>query len=239
MDILVSSIAEVPGVPCATPVGPQIGDLGFDKDGRSCEIQMMDWWEIVAYTWPGQGSLPLRKTRTIRVGPMDTSQRLHRRARCQAQEVSTADGVRVGYHRPGAGYKYRAQVQVLWLGRDECDACAYDLAEIESILENVEIAFKGYSACLIHHPYKYETNVVLSICTTKSQGSLGFIHDEVKVVAPIRDGLEDLSFLRATRQKHHHVGAECFHCAEVLFHPSVIGKEASGLRHVFPVLHGG
>ena len=28
-----SSITEVPGVPCATPVGPQIGDLGFDKDG--------------------------------------------------------------------------------------------------------------------------------------------------------------------------------------------------------------
>ena len=28
--IPVSSIAEVPGVPCAAPVGPQIGDLGFD-----------------------------------------------------------------------------------------------------------------------------------------------------------------------------------------------------------------
>ena len=38
VDIPVSSIAEVPGVPCATPVGPRIGDLGFDKDGRSCEI---------------------------------------------------------------------------------------------------------------------------------------------------------------------------------------------------------
>ena len=93
VDIPVSSIAEVPGVPCATPVDPQVGDFGFDKDGRSCEI-----------IWPGQGSLPLGKTRTIRVGPMDTSQRLHcLRARCQAQEALTLDGVRDGYQVLGTG----------------------------------------------------------------------------------------------------------------------------------------
>ena len=75
--------------------------------------------------------------------------------------------------------------------------------------------------------------VVLSGCTPIFQGfrehkKLCSIHDEVKVVAPIRYGLEDLSFLQAPRQKHHHVGAECFHCADELFQPSVIGKEASG-----------
>ena len=62
-------------------------------------------------------------------------------------------------------------------------------------------------------------------CSTKSQGTFSFILDEVKVVAPIRYGFEDLSFLRAPKQKHHHVGAECFHCAEVLFQASVIGKK--------------
>ena len=44
---------------------------------------------------------------------------------------------------PGWDSKYRAQVQVQWLGRDQFDACTYDLAEIEFILENFEIAFKG------------------------------------------------------------------------------------------------
>ena len=48
-----------------------------------------------SYPWSDQGSLPLGKTRTIRVGPMDTSQRLHRRARCQAHETLNVDGVRV------------------------------------------------------------------------------------------------------------------------------------------------
>ena len=58
------------------------------------------------------------------------------------------DGVRVGYRRPGAGHKYRAQVQV----RDQFDACTFDLVEIESILENFEIALKGkvFEEYIIH-----------------------------------------------------------------------------------------
>ena len=43
----------------ATPVGPQIGDLGFDKE----EIvrNHLDWWEILAYPWPGQVLYPWEK----------------------------------------------------------------------------------------------------------------------------------------------------------------------------------
>ena len=52
VDSPVSSIAEVPGVPCATLVGPQIGDVGFDKDGRIVRNHL-DWWEILACPWPG------------------------------------------------------------------------------------------------------------------------------------------------------------------------------------------
>ena len=62
------------------------------------------------------------------------------------------DGVRVGYHPPGAGYKYRTQVQVLWPGRNQFDVCAYDVAEIESVLENFETALKGvvFAEYIIH-----------------------------------------------------------------------------------------
>ena len=35
------------------------------------------------------------------------------------------------------------RVQVLWFGRDQFDACTYDLVEIESILESFEIASEG------------------------------------------------------------------------------------------------
>ena len=53
---------------------------------------------------------------------------------------------------PSAGWllgcNHHTQIQVLWLGRDQFDACAYDLAETESILENFEIPL---------------TNVVLSV----------------------------------------------------------------------------
>ena len=94
-----SSITEMLGVLCATPVGPQIGDVGFDCGSAWCSLCNIVRshpyrWEIVAYPRPDQGSLLLGKTRTIRVGPMDTSQRLHRRARCQAQETLNVDGVR-------------------------------------------------------------------------------------------------------------------------------------------------
>ena len=54
------------------------------------------------------------------------------------------DGVRVGLPPdPGRDTSTGHRVQVLWLGRDQFDVCAYDVAEIESILENFEIAFKG------------------------------------------------------------------------------------------------
>ena len=53
-----SSITEVPHVPCATPVGPQIGDVGFDKRGELCEVIRIDGrsWHIrgqirVLYSW--------------------------------------------------------------------------------------------------------------------------------------------------------------------------------------------
>ena len=122
----------------------------------------------MGYPWPGQGSLLLGKTRTIRAGPMDTSQRLHcMRGRCQAQEALTVDSVRDGCRRPGAGYKYRAQVQVLWLGQDQFDACAYDLAEIESILENFETAFK----CKVLAEY------IIHLCTKPMSCCL--LHDQV------------------------------------------------------------
>ena len=166
VDIPVSSIAQVLGVPCATPVEPQIGDLGFDKDGELCEVICIDGRSShvrgqvrVLYT--------LGTTRTIRDGPMDTSQRLHCRARCQAQEALTVDSVRDGYRRPWAGYKYRAQVQVLWLGRDQFDACAYDLAEIKSMLENFENAFK----------LKVPAEYIIHMCTKPMSCCL--LHDQV------------------------------------------------------------
>ena len=78
---VVSSITEMPGVPCATPAGPQIGDVGFGKHGELCEVIRIDGrsWHFRGQI--RQDSLHLGKTRTMRVGPMDTSQRLHRRAR--------------------------------------------------------------------------------------------------------------------------------------------------------------
>ena len=76
----------------------------------------------------------------------------------------------------GRDHEYRAQVQVLWLGRDQFNACTYDLAENESILENFSIV-QGDSVGGVHHPYVYESNVVLSVCTTKSQG----IDEQMKV----------------------------------------------------------
>ena len=55
---VVSSITEMPGVQCATPVGPQTGDVGFDKRGELCEVIRIDGrsWHIrgqirVLYTW--------------------------------------------------------------------------------------------------------------------------------------------------------------------------------------------
>ena len=54
--------------------------------------------------------------------------------------------------------------------------------------------------------------------------------------APIRYELEDLSFLRAPRQKHLHVVAECFHCAAVLFQPSCAIVMLSGTGSVGSIL---
>ena len=142
VDIPVSSIAEVPGVPCATPVGPQIGDLGFDMDGRSCEIIL-----IGGRSWHTRGQVRVlnswEKRGRHESGQWITRQRLHcMRARCQAQEALTVDGVRVGYRRPRAGYKYRAQIQVHDL-TESSSTRAYELAEIESRLENFEVALQG------------------------------------------------------------------------------------------------
>ena len=42
VDVPASSISEMPCVPCATPVGPQIGDVGFDKRGEFFEAIRID-----------------------------------------------------------------------------------------------------------------------------------------------------------------------------------------------------
>ena len=49
-----------------------------------------------------------------------------------------------------------------------------------------------------------------------------------QVARPSSKGL--VSTGQAPRQEHHHVGAGCFHCAEMLFQPSSIGNEASGIH---------
>ena len=56
-----SSITEVPG-PCATPVVPQIGDVGFDKHGKLCEVICINGRSLhirgqirVLYTWEKRG----------------------------------------------------------------------------------------------------------------------------------------------------------------------------------------
>ena len=57
-------------------------------------------------------------------------------------------------------------------------------------------------------------------------------HDEVKVVAPIRYGLKDLSFHELPDRNIITVGAKRVHCAEVLYQPSFTDKEACGIHDI-------
>ena len=68
---------------------------------------------------------------------------------------------------PGISYATPAcEIDDLWLGRDQFDACAYDLAEIESILENFESAFMG----------KVLAEYIIHMCTKPMSCCL---HDQV------------------------------------------------------------
>ena len=130
VDIPVPSIAEVPGVPCATPVGPQIGDFWF-RQGWATVRNHLDRCEIVAYPWPGQGLQPLEKNAddTSRASGYQSATSL----KSTMPSARSFDCGRCTSWLPPA------------LGREVRGTRlkSYGLAEIESILENFEFALKG------------------------------------------------------------------------------------------------
>ena len=99
--------------------------------------------------------------------------------------------------------------------------------QVAALLELVPRAISSLDGRVLQKPIdEYNALIVHSI---------GYIHGEIKVVAPIRCGLEDLSVPRARRPKHH-CRFERLHCAIVYFESIVIVMKASGFHENFHCL---